>query len=101
MLLGETVLMARKLIDQEEAARMLGISAEQVGVLRDRKKLFPYRDGDQWKYKQEDIERYREEMQDEKPVPAAEEEDAPIWDSGDSVIGKDLESVELAGEDVV
>jgi hypothetical protein len=92
--------MARKLIDQEEAARMLGITAEQVGVLRDRKKLFPYRDGDQWKYKQEDIERYREEMQDEKPEPVAEEE-VPIWDSGDSVVGKDLESVELAGEDVV
>ncbi len=91
--------MARKLIDQEEAARMLGITAEQVGVLRDRKKLFPYRDGDQWKYKQEDIERYRQEMEDEKPAPAAEEE-APIWDSGDSVVGKDLESVELAGEDV-
>jgi Helix-turn-helix domain len=89
--------MARKLIDQEEAARILGITSEQVGVLRDRKKLFPYRDGDQWKYKQEDIERYRQEMEDEKPAPASEEE-APIWDSGDSVVGKDLESVELASE---
>ena len=91
--------MARKLIDQEEAARMLGITSEQVGVLRDRKKLFPYRDGDQWKYKQEDIERYRLEMQHEKPAPAPEEE-APIWDSGDSVVGKNVESVELAAEDV-
>ncbi len=91
--------MARKLIDQDEAARMLGITPEQV-ALRDRKKLFPYRDGDQWKYKQEDIERYRQEMEDDKPAPAVDEEDAPIWDSGDSVIGKDLESIELTGENV-
>ncbi|HEY2828025.1 MAG TPA: helix-turn-helix domain-containing protein [Pirellulales bacterium] len=90
--------MARKLIDQEEAARILGITAEQVSSLRDRKKLFPYRDGDQWKYKQEDIERYRDDMQAEKPEPPAEE-DAPVWDSGDSVIGKDLETVETAGKD--
>ena len=88
--------MARKLIDQDEAARMLGITPEQVSCLRDRKKLFPYRDGDQWKYKQEDIEKYRDDMQAEKPAPPPEEE-APIWDSGsDSVIGKDLESIDYA-----
>src|SRR5689334_2466303 len=81
--------MAKKLIDQEEVARMLGITPEQVNSLRDRKKLFPYRDGDQWKYKEEDIERYREEMQADKEevgvVPAEEES----WTGGD------LENVEL------
>jgi hypothetical protein len=99
--------MARKLIDQDEAARMLGITPEQVSSLRDRKKLFPYRDGDQWKYKQEDIEKYRDDMKAEKPAPPPEDE-APIWDSGsDSVIGKDLESIDLesadapAGDDVM
>jgi len=93
--------MARKLIDQDEAARILGITSEQVSSLRDRKKLFPYRDGDQWKYKQEDIEKYRDDMKAEKPAPATEEE-APVWDSGsDSVIGKDLESVDLAAEEAV
>ncbi len=49
--------MARKLIDQEEAARLLGVSVEEVNKMRDRRELFPYRDGDQWKYKPEDIER--------------------------------------------
>ncbi|HTQ39521.1 MAG TPA: helix-turn-helix domain-containing protein [Pirellulales bacterium] len=87
--------MARKLIDQEEAARMLGITPEQVSVLRDRKKLFPYRDGDQWKFKQEDIERYREEMKDEKP---AEPEEAPVWDSG---AGEDLENIDLQVNDEI
>ena len=82
--------MAKKLIDQEEVARMLGITPEQVNSLRDRKKLFPYRDGDQWKYKDEDVERYREEMQAEQeevgPEVVAEEEP---WTGGD------MENVEL------
>jgi len=82
--------MAKKLIDQEEVARMLGITPEQVNSLRDRKKLFPYRDGDQWKYKEEDVERYREEMQAEQeevgPEVVAEEEP---WTGGD------MENVEL------
>jgi hypothetical protein len=82
--------MAKKLIDPEEVARMLGITPEQVNSLRDRKKLFPYRDGDQWKYKEEDIERYREEMQAEKEEAATETaaEEEP-WSGGD------LENVEL------
>ncbi|HZZ28531.1 MAG TPA: helix-turn-helix domain-containing protein [Pirellulales bacterium] len=88
--------MARKLIDQEEAARMLGITAEQVSVLRDRKKLFPYRDGDQWKFKQEDIERYREEMKEEQ-APTGDE-DAPVWDSGG---GEDLENIDLQVNDEI
>ena len=88
--------MARKLIDQNEAARILGITPEQVASLRDRKKLFPYRDGDEWKYKQEDIEQYREKMKHEKPEPAADEE-APVWDSGsDSMLAKSLDSAEAA-----
>jgi hypothetical protein len=58
--------MARKLIDQEEAARILGVTTEEVGSLRDRKKLFPFRDGGDWKYKQEDLERLKAEMDDER-----------------------------------
>jgi hypothetical protein len=96
--------MARKLIDQNEAARILGITPEQVASLRDRKKLFPYRDGDEWKYKQEDIEQYRERMKHEKPEPAADEE-VPVWDSGsDSMLAKNLDSAdspELVSDDVM
>jgi hypothetical protein len=82
--------MAKKLIDQEEVARMLGITPEQVNSLRDRKKLFPYRDGDQWKYKEDDIERYREEMQAEKEEAGSE---APAEE--ESWTGGDMENVEL------
>ncbi len=57
--------MARKLVDQEEAARILGTTVEQINALRDRKELFPYRDGDNWKYKPEDLERLKAERGDE------------------------------------
>jgi hypothetical protein len=54
--------MAKKLIDQEEAAKMLGVSVEEINKMRDRKQLFPYRDGDAWKFKADDIERMKEEL---------------------------------------
>jgi Helix-turn-helix domain len=54
--------MARKLIDQEEAAKMLGVSVEEINKMRDRKQLFPYRDGDAWKFKPEDIERVKQDL---------------------------------------
>ncbi len=54
--------MAKKLIDQEEVAKMLGVSIEEINKMRDRKQLFPYRDGDAWKFKLEDIERLKEDL---------------------------------------
>src|SRR5437588_5294237 len=54
--------MARKLIDQDEAAKILGVSVDEINKMRDRKQLFPYRDGDAWKFKPEDLERVKEEM---------------------------------------
>ncbi len=61
--------MAKKLVDQDEAARILGVSPEEIGSLRDRKKLFPYRDGADWKFKQEDVERLRDELRQETRAP--------------------------------
>ncbi len=55
--------MAKKLIDQDEAAKMLGVSVEEINKMRDRKQLFPYRDGDVWKFKIEDIERAKQDME--------------------------------------
>ncbi|HEY2147033.1 MAG TPA: helix-turn-helix domain-containing protein [Pirellulales bacterium] len=54
--------MARKLIDQDEAAKLLGVSVEEINKMRDRKQLFPYRDGDAWKFKPEDIERLKQQL---------------------------------------
>ena len=49
--------MAGKFMSPEEAARLLGVSVDEVNRLVDRKKLFPMRDGATNKFKTEDVER--------------------------------------------
>lgn len=49
--------MAGKLITQEEAAQLLGVSPADVNEMRQRQELFGVRDGGAWKFKQEDVER--------------------------------------------
>jgi hypothetical protein len=49
--------MAKKLIDQDEAARMLGVSVDELNSMRDRKLIYPKRDSGEWKYTQEEIDR--------------------------------------------
>lgn len=53
--------MAGKLITQEEAAQLLGVSAADVNEMRQRQELFGVRDGGAWKFKQEDVERFATE----------------------------------------
>jgi hypothetical protein len=53
--------MAKKLIDHDEAARMLGVSADELNSMRDRKQVFPKRDAGVWKYEQEQIQKLVEE----------------------------------------
>ena len=53
--------MAKKLIDHEEAARMLGVSVDELNSMRDRKQVFPKRDAGVWKYELDQIERLVEE----------------------------------------
>ncbi len=54
--------MAIKLVDQEEAAKILGVSVEEINAMRDRKDLFPFRDGNAWKYKVDDLERLKNDL---------------------------------------
>ena len=49
--------MAGKFVSIEEAARLLGVSVDEVNRLVDRKKLFPMRDGASSKFKVDEIER--------------------------------------------
>jgi len=49
--------MAGKFLSLEEAARLLGVSTDEVNRLVDRKKLFPMRDGATVKFKSDDVER--------------------------------------------
>lgn len=49
--------MAGKFVEPEEAAQMLGVTLDQLGEMRDRREVYPIRDGGAWKYKRDDIER--------------------------------------------
>lgn len=54
--------MALKLISSEEAAELLGVSQDRLTELRQRQEIFGYRDGTNWKYKQDDVERLVKEL---------------------------------------
>lgn len=49
--------MAGKFVEPDEAAQMLGVTLDQLGEMRDRREVYPIRDGGAWKYKRDDIER--------------------------------------------
>jgi hypothetical protein len=87
--------MAKKLIDQDEAARALGITLESLNSLRDRGKLYPKRDGGVWKYDQEDIERYQREMNEGSGLGQSWEsislDDISLEDNPDSVLLSEAE----------
>src|SRR4051795_10547470 len=82
--------MARKFIDLDEAAKMLGISAETLTEMRERQKIYGYRDGGSWKFKPEDVERVIADRE------TAEQEGdyAELDEDPDSVL---LSEVELGG----
>lgn len=49
-------------VSLEEAAKKLGVSAQQLVDMRSRGDIFGYRDGSSWKFKPEEIERVAGEM---------------------------------------
>lgn len=49
--------MARKFIDLDEAAKMVGVTPDALNELRERREIYGYRDGGNWKFKQEDIDK--------------------------------------------
>jgi hypothetical protein len=65
--------MARKLYELEEAAEMLGITAEQLNTMRDRREVYAVRDGGAWKFKAEEVER----LLAERGADASAEQNAP------------------------
>ena len=50
------------LIPMDEAAKMLGMSVEQLTELRSNNEIFGYRDGSNWKFKLSELERVAQEM---------------------------------------
>jgi excisionase family DNA binding protein len=79
--------MARKFIDVDEAAKMLGVSSETLNEMRERQKLHGYRDGANWKFKPEDIEKLIAERE------AAEQEGefAELDEDPDSILLSEVE----------
>lgn len=57
--------MAGRFLSLEEAAEKLGVSADDVHRLVDRKKLYPIRDGGSLKFKGDDLDQYMLELQEE------------------------------------
>lgn len=77
--------MALKLIPLDEAARTLGITVERLNELRERGKIYGYRDGASWKFKQPDIDRLAEELR----APSEEDEAVELSDSLADSLGGD------------
>jgi len=53
--------MAGKFVDLKEAAKILGVNAEELVEMRSRGEIFGYRDGASWKFKIEEVERVASE----------------------------------------
>ena len=73
------------LVEQKEAARLLGISEEEIKTLISRNEMFGYRDGPNWKFKMEELER----VADERGITLGQASPAP----GGSGIDSDLEAL--------
>ena len=84
--------MARKFIDLDEAAKMLGVTPETLAEMRERQKIYGYRDGGSWKFKPEDVERL---MADRDAIDE-EGEYAELDEDPDSIL---LSEVELGQSD--
>ncbi len=54
--------MSSNFVPLEEAAKRLGVSADELVEMRSRGDIFGYRDGGSWKFKPEEIERVRSEL---------------------------------------
>ena len=63
--------MASKFLTLDEAAKHLGTTPDKLSELRLQGKLYGYRDGANWKFKVDDLDRYRDELQAEAEQAAA------------------------------
>jgi excisionase family DNA binding protein len=68
--------MAQKYYNVKEAAQMLGLTEESVRQMQERRELYGYRDGADWKFKAEDIERMAKERPAGAAAPAPKVEDS-------------------------
>jgi len=61
--------MVSRLIELNTAAKMLGVTPDELSEMRSRNEIYGYRDGTTWKFKSEEIERVAAERGTELSVP--------------------------------
>lgn len=89
--------MAKKLHTVEEAAAMLGMSVDELTAMREKGEIYAYRDGGQWKFREDELERVKAERDDGGPLDFALA-DEPASGVLDSKIGSGIGSSDvLAG----
>jgi len=81
------------LVEQKEAARLLGISEDELNAMISRNEIFGYRDGPNWKFKMQELER----VADERGIQLGT--DAP--EPGGSGIDADLEQLSPVDDEVI
>jgi excisionase family DNA binding protein len=74
--------MAQKYYNSADAAKVLGVSADEVKKMLDRRELYGYRDGADWKFKIEDIDRMAEQRRSEG------QPESPEAESGDVLLSE-------------
>jgi excisionase family DNA binding protein len=103
--------MAQNYLNVEQAAEGLGVTPEQVNQLRERRELHGYRDGTNWKFKREDIERKAAELKEGGGFGLGDDEEGDVLlselalgGSGPSasgtVIGMDLDDQRAEASDI-
>src|SRR2546423_12062179 len=55
--------MAQKLLSLDEAAARLGISSDELLHFIDQRKIFAIKDGGSWKFKSEEVERFKADQE--------------------------------------
>ncbi|MBA4016085.1 MAG: hypothetical protein C0483_02740 [Pirellula sp.] len=83
--------MAGKLITLEEAAHILGVSASEVGEMRQRQEIYGYRDGGSWKFKQDEVERLATDRSGMSPAAGGSGILPVDLDGGDQVVLSEFE----------
>ena len=100
--------MAQKYFNTKQAAEKLGVSEADVAKMRENRELHGYRDGADWKFKVEDIEKLASPSKPAEPEPAEEgdvllsEVELGRSDAGASgtVIGMDRQGDAAGGSDL-
>jgi hypothetical protein len=99
--------MAQKYQSMKEAGDSLGITPNEVRKLMEQRKLYGYRDGADWKFKSEDIEKLAREREMESPAAADDAADVLLSEvelgqsgpgASGTVIGMEGEKKKTAAE---